>query len=117
MKAFEKQLKQALDNKAAALDAATLSRLHRARVQALETKPHWWQTQAALGIATASIIGVAVWVLLSSTFLDRNLPVQTVSNESVEAIEIMSLDDDLDLVEEMDFYVWLTEQPEPDTDA
>ncbi|WP_457666418.1 DUF3619 family protein [Thiolapillus sp.] len=116
MDSFEKQLKQALNQKAATLDAATLSRLHRARVQALETAPSWWKQPAVYAPVLASTAAVAAYVLLSTYYM-HNLIQTTVSSDPVEAMEIISLDVDLELVEELDFYDWLAQQEDREKDA
>ncbi|WP_294031622.1 hypothetical protein [Thiolapillus sp.] len=110
MQSFEENLKKSLDNKAASLDAATLSRLHRARVKALETSPPWWKQPAVYAPVLDSAAAVAGYLLLSTYYLDSNLIQTTVSSDPVEAMEIISLDIDLELVEDLDFYDWLAQQ-------
>ncbi|HEC06836.1 MAG TPA: DUF3619 family protein [Thiolapillus brandeum] len=117
MQSFEENLKKSLDNKAASLDAATLSRLHRARVKALETSPPWWKQPAVYAPVLGSAAAVAAYLLLSTYYLDSNLIQTTVSSDPVEAMEIISLDVDLELVEELDFYDWLAQQEDQEKDA
>jgi len=117
MDSFERQLKQALNQKADTLDAATLSRLHRARVQALETAPPWWKQPAVYAPVLASTAAIAAYVLLSTYYMGHNLIQTTVSSDPVEAMEIISLDVDLELVEELDFYDWLAQQEDREKDA
>jgi len=117
MSAFREKLRQALDDEAASLDAATLSRLHRARVRALRAKPLWWQNPVVLATATASMASIVAWLLL--TPIDTNLEQlpQSVGNDPDEVMEIMTLNVDLELMEDMDFYNWLDQQMDLETDA
>jgi hypothetical protein len=124
MNEFEKELKQALDDRAGELDAATLSRLHRARENALDTPVPWWRSLQARAGATvemggvlshhpapaAMILGIlALITLLILIPLFTSSP-GTGSSETLELMEILILDADLELVEDMDFYHWLEEQ-------
>ena len=117
MQSFDDKLKQALDDKTASLGAATLSRLHRARIQALETPTPWWRQPAAYAGATASIAVMMAYVLLSRPDADHG-PVQpAISSDAVEVLEIINLEVDLDLVEDLDFYRWLAQQQNQRKDA
>ncbi len=121
MNEFEKKLKDALEEKAAGLDASTLSRLRQAREQALDTPIPWWRSLHAgatvnlggvLGrhaAPAAALLGVLVLIsLLLLASLSNNSGIADTSD--LELLEIVSLDTDLELVEELDFYHWLEEQ-------
>ncbi|WP_456447187.1 DUF3619 family protein [Thiolapillus sp.] len=124
MDEFEKKLKQALDNKARGMDAATLSRLRRARETALDTPLPWWRSiQAHAGVSidlggvlshhpapAALALGVLVLVTLLMLFPMFTGSSGSTTPDTLELLEIISLDTDLDLVQEMDFYRWLEEQ-------
>ena len=124
MNEFEKNLKQALDDKAGKLDAATLSRLRRARESALDTPVPWWRSLSAHAGAVADLGGVlshrpapataalsilALITALVFMYMFMASP-GTGGSETLELMEILTLDADLELVEEMDFYHWLEEQ-------
>lgn len=130
---FEEKLKQALDEKADALDASTLSRLHRARMQALEATPPWWRRLAAYNSVTirleealtshpatvaAAVVAMALSVFLLLPYISGSNEFPGVaSTETLDVMEIMALDVDLELVEDMDFYHWLEGQLDKETGA
>lgn len=99
--------RSALDNQVDRLDATTLSRLTQARHRALAAAaegadarmPRWW----ALG-ATGAAAGAAL--LLWQLAGQDPLPVDSVLAE----FEVEELGEDLDLVEELEFYHWLEQQ-------
>lgn len=105
---IEQQLKDALDQRAAGLDGATLSRLRQARAQALEQPRHWWHgiawPQAGVVAALASVTLIAVLVMRQPA--PEMLPL----DPSAEALEVATLEHDLELIEDMAFYSWLETQ-------
>ncbi len=123
MNEFENNLKKALDEKTGALDAATLSRLRQAREKALDAPVPWWRALQARTFATVGPAGIishggrataalSILVLLSMLlfmYMFVSSP-GAESTETLEFLEILNLDADLELVEEMDFYHWLEEQ-------
>jgi hypothetical protein len=126
MDSLEEKLKQALDEKADALNASTLSRLHRARTQALEATPPWWRRLAASNsitirleevltshpttvTAAAVAMALSVFLLLPHITGSNKFP-NVASTETLDVMEIMELDVDLELVEDLDFYDWLEGQ-------
>jgi hypothetical protein len=101
----------ALDSKAAALDAATLSRLNQARHQAIATRHRdardnrWF----GLGAATAAVLAGVVAIGLLSP-----------GDGPADGIEFSSIDlltEDTELVEELDFFLWLDNAEPPADDA
>lgn len=130
---FEKQLTQVLDEKADGLDASTLSRLHRARVQALQATPPWWRrlvahnsisprlkdvvTSHPATLATATVaMALSVFLLLSHVIGSNDFPAIS-STDTLDVMEIMDLDVDLELVEDLDFYHWLEGQVDQESGA
>lgn len=106
--ALKERLTQILDAQADGLDAATLSRLNRARHRAL-TPPrgfravHW----AGLGaVATSVLVGFLWFGTLTS-------PPDQPGTSGFTEIDLLT--EDIELVEELDFYLWL-ELAEPGTD-
>jgi hypothetical protein len=103
------QIRTQLDASARDLDAHTLSRLNRARQQALAQIPsrtprHWhW-----LALASAASIALAVALLPNlRTPQPEALPVV---DASVEDFELLTSEENLALYSDMDFYAWLDTQ-------
>ncbi|HEV7491941.1 MAG TPA: DUF3619 family protein [Rhodanobacteraceae bacterium] len=100
-----------LDWSADNLDAATLSRLNRARQAALAQRrvvTRRWAWSAALAGAAVAVFGVAVG--LHHRF---DTPATNPAAASAPAgdIDFLTSDDDaLDLYENLDFYAWLEKQ-------
>lgn len=95
---FIEQVKQQLDQQAEQLDELTTARLRTARLQALDVahQPRkFWLP--AFGTATAAAIALAVVVWHS--------PAEWPG--AFEDMDIMASGEDLELIEEMDFYDWL----------
>lgn len=133
MSSFESKLKNALDEKAQALDAATLSRLHCARNKALESAPvgikqtitgtlsrvlPWWQN--SLSYSALSIGVVAVVIYTASFHWSSNVTAlieHSADADPTEVMELIELDADLELVEDLEFYNWLEQQQHMDTKA
>jgi len=102
--------KALLDDSAENLDAATLSRLNRARQAALATRrkgPSRWAWSAALAASAAAVFALAIG-LHQRGVVPPGAP--TAGLESGD-IDVMTSDDDLDLAENLDFYAWLEKQP------
>lgn len=106
---LQRKAVQALDERARDLDGATLSRLSQARAKAMAQHPsqkqRWLHTAwiGSAGIATAALVAVLLFQRLPPDGLEALDP-------SGEAIEIATLDVDLEVIEELDFYEWLSEQ-------
>ena len=105
---LQQQTRTALDQRVDALDAATLSRLTRARhraVAAAQARPrrHWlgWRIAGA----TAAVAGISLTVLLMG---DASSPLPDDGLMFSDA-ELIELDDDLELVAEPEFYDWLAD--------
>ncbi len=105
---IEDRVRRALDERAAGLDAATLSRLRQAREQALAggAGRGWWQRwPAGGGLRWASavaaglllVVGLVVWQQAGRQGLDG----------AVDDLEVLASSDDLKLYQDLDFYLWL----------
>ena len=110
---FERRTKRVFDDSVAALDAATRSRLTRARNRALEQsgrggrrrEASWWLLPAG-SIGAAALV---VWL----TVLQTPRPSETVQQSALGDLEILLGEEDLEMLdEEIEFYGWLEEQPE-----
>ncbi len=105
----QRQLTRALDERARDLDGATLSRLRQARTHAMAAHPsqrtRWLQPAwlGAAGLAAVALVAVLLHPQLPSDGLEAMDP-------AGEAIEIATLDVDLEVIEDLDFYEWLSEQ-------
>ena len=101
--AFNKQAKAGFDESVEQLDAATLSRLNRARHAALaeiqQPTRQWSRWLPASGVAAAVL--VAVIVMQNPAGLDEPLPA------AVADMEILLGEDSLEMLEDLEFYSWL----------
>jgi len=103
-----------LDQSTDALDAATLSRLHRARRAALAQRrgmSRRWALGAGVAAAAALMLGLGLGLHRSGQ-TDRPTPAMTETAVFQPAdIDVLTGDDDaLDLYENLDFYAWLDAQ-------
>ena len=115
------QAKQALDESARNLDAATLSRLNRARQRALEQarprRVRTWFVPAGLASACAVLLVAAlVWHRptgapppTADPFIAG--PAAPGGNGfSANDLELVSSDDGIEFYQDLDFYAWLDSQ-------
>lgn len=115
------QARQALDESAQNLDAATLSRLNRARQRALE-KAHpgarTWFLPAGLAGACAVLLVVAL-VWQRPTRVPSAGPDPFIAGPGTPAggngfsandLELVSSDDGIEFYQDLDFYAWLDSQ-------
>lgn len=108
---FERRAKAAFDESVAALDAQTRSHLTQARHAALsriEPEPaarKWrlWVPATGLAAAALAAVGVALFKLND----DKQLPAGTRHGASLEDMDLLAADDDMDIMEDLDFYSWL----------
>lgn len=97
--------KALFDDSVDRLDAATLSRLNRARHRALQevsaTRPQtqWLRWVPVTGVAAAAVVAVMV----------MNAPVTVETGESIMTtdFELLLEDDNLEMFEDLEFYSWL----------
>lgn len=106
-----RRARELLDQGTRELDAHTARRLQRARAAALRgeapsrtVRPPW--LMPAAGFAVAASLVVMVVMLLPGT-PERATP----QVASIEDIEILFAQDDLNLYEDLEFYAWLDEEP------
>ena len=97
--------KQQFDESVDALDAATLSRLNRGRQAALQearrSSPGWLQWMPATGLAAA--------VLLAVVMFGRPGDVDVIAVPASD-FEIVMSEEDIDMLEDLEFYSWLDTQ-------
>jgi ferric-dicitrate binding protein FerR (iron transport regulator) len=104
-----------LDESAQAIDAASLSRLNRARQAALaQRRPRrraaWWLPAAGLACSGALLLAIVVWAPLRSTH-----PVDAAPGTSAAATlpaegDAISGDDSIEFYQDLEFYAWLDAQ-------
>ena len=101
--AFEKRAKQLFDDSVDGLDAATLSRLNQARHAAIEASPRRWPPLVRWapvgGLATAA--AVALLLFQSPAVIEPPVDASTVD------MEILLSEDNLDMLEDLEFYEWI----------
>ena len=105
--AFVRQVKTMLDDGNAQLDARVRSRLRQARRSALsqaEPRPALWLKQwvPAAGLAAAAVLAVLLW--------PQAAPVQR--DDMPNDLEIVLAEENLDLLENLDFYEWVDAESE-----
>jgi negative regulator of sigma E activity len=101
--AFVRRVKAALDEGNEHLDARVRSRLRQARHAALaqvQPRPAFWVRQwvPAAGLAAAAVLAVLVW---------PQAPSVQPQDEALSDLEIVLAEENLDLLEDLDFYEWV----------
>jgi hypothetical protein len=125
LSAFERQARDAFEDSAAHLDAATLSRLNQSRQRALEAagrrapvRQRWLTWAPAGAIAAAALVAVLVLRTPSApdavvTKTTQNPSALTTTGTSPDAaldpLTVVAAGDDLELAAEadLDFYAWV----------
>lgn len=112
-KNFELRTREVFDAEVAGLDAATRSKLNRARQRALAEldRPAISLLRSPLPQAAATIAVAAIGGLL---FMRSGVVPEeaTVNLTEASVIEILIAEDDIEFLEEIEFYAWLEAQPE-----
>jgi hypothetical protein len=107
-----------LDESTQALDAATRSRLNRARQAALaQRRSRWrgvgWLPAAGLACSGALLLGLAVWTTLRAPH--DAMPVAPVAALPVAAAaDALASDDSLEFYQDLEFYAWLDAEQDGD---
>jgi len=112
------QARQLLDESAEGLDAATLSRLNRARQAALAARarrsPRPWLLPAGLAGACAMLLAVAIWRphhAAPSAADPGGHPAIAAGEANVAgATDTVVGDDSVEFYQDLDFYAWLDAQ-------
>jgi Protein of unknown function (DUF3619) len=117
---FEREMARMLRQGAEELDAATLSRLNRARQKALEEydrqrqRPAWLPSASWEPFAGATVVGVlavALWLgRAPDTTPQQNVAMPAVGSGRIEGavdLEVVLADDNLEMIEDLEFYDWL----------
>jgi len=110
---FEERTKRLFDESVAALDGETRSKLTQARYRALEELKPRRQTlwsRALVPVGAAAVVATLTVMLWQGQILsvdDGNFDVAAVTD-----LEILLSEEELDMIEELEFYAWLEEQVE-----
>ena len=110
---FEERTKLLFDESVAALDGETRSKLTQARYRALEEladrrQPVWSRSWLPAGAAAAvAVLGLMLWQGQVGPVDEGSFDVAAVTD-----LEILLGEEELDMVEELEFYAWLDEQAE-----
>jgi len=102
-----REIRRHLDAESVALDGATCSQLTQARcaaVDAAKRSRYHWLPRLLASTATAAVLGLAVMVGVH--FHARNSMPASVPME----LNVVADAQDMELVEDLDFYVWLEEE-------
>jgi hypothetical protein len=110
--ALERRAKALFDEGVDGLDARTRSRLTQARHAAVaalaqQREPfmrRWWLPTA--GLATAALVALMV-------IIPANEQQFAAASLAVEDIDILSGAENIELLEDMEFYAWLESEPDP----
>jgi hypothetical protein len=99
-----------LEDSAQSLDAATVSRLNRARQAALarhRSRRHlvWWLPAAGLAFSCALLLAVAFWPQDGNAPAGAALPVVAAAGD--DAADAIAADDNIDFYQDLEFYAWL----------
>ena len=105
----EKRAKELLDESIEHLDGRTLSRLTRARHAALDEVERsrraplgrWWMP--ATGVAMAAVLAIMV----GHGLRDTTAPALASESNLLDDFEIVADADNLDMLEDVEFYSWL----------
>jgi len=115
---IEQRTRQLFDEGVASLDAHTLSRLNQARHKALDiarkdrvVMPRWLMRAGSVA-AIALVAAVSFQYMHASQHSELNASVN-----AMEDMEIIASSEELDLLQDVDFYDWLDAADTPDSEA
>ncbi|MBT8442251.1 MAG: DUF3619 family protein [Gammaproteobacteria bacterium] len=109
---FARQAGRRLRQSADELDAATLSRLNRARQSALDEMPRargngfgWW---VPAGV-TALVAMIAIGVWQAGGPIEGSPEIVPLTADEVADFDMLLDDGDLEMLEDLEFFAWLSE--------
>lgn len=114
----EREAARLLRERAEQLDAATLSRLNRARQVALaglDARPSRavWGWSSAAGVAAVAALAVALWAGRAPSPVPH-APGAAATTDAATDLELILAEEQLELIEDLEFYEWLgTTVPAP----
>ena len=110
---FEERTKLLFDRSVAALDGQTRSKLTQARYRALDelaerARPAWSRSWLPAGAAAAvALLSLMLWQGQMAPLTEGGFDVTAVAD-----LDILLGEEELDMIEELEFYAWLEEQVE-----
>ena len=110
---FEERTKLLFERSVAALDGRTCSKLTQARYRALDelaerARPAWSRSWLPAGAAAAvALLSLMLWQGQMEPLTEGGFDVTAVAD-----LEILLSQEELDMLEELEFYAWLEEQVE-----
>jgi len=115
---WAESVRRELDGHADALDAATRSRLNRARQSALMegARPRWsWSARPLrVWLPAGAAAALALALAFHPTMLERGGQEPAVSAGAPDDLELIQEAESLELYEDQEFYAWLDEsEPSP----
>lgn len=109
-------LTEALDQQSEALDAATLSQLRQARARALEEMDKKRPVRPTL-VWAGGLVSACAMVLAVVLVWPNNQDFSPVLTQEFADIDLLMEEDNMELYEELDFYIWLQAQEPPSDEA
>lgn len=108
------RLRTQLDEDARDLDAATASRLNRARQQALDAglrkrRPRWIWLPFSLATAAAALLALTLTLRTSEPLLPPPV-LAAPSASAADDFELLAGSEELEMIENLEFYAWLEQQ-------
>ncbi|MGD9841959.1 MAG: hypothetical protein AB7F79_02375 [Steroidobacteraceae bacterium] len=120
-KALEQRSRALFNEQVANLDGHTRSRLNQARQAALAAARGDSREEGKLAsmrwlvptgsVAVLALVGMVSWQLLRPVDVATTSEPQLVAVSTVDDLEIMTANTELELLQNMDFYVWLDSRP------
>lgn len=103
------QVRRALDDSVDNLDEVTRARLQAARKRAVENagRRTEWLTWLRTGPSVALPVGAVAMVLVAIVSFQVLRPPSTITATDAEVLEMLATVDDLDVLQDMEFYEWL----------
>ena len=108
---FEARAARRLRASADSLDAATRSRLNRARQAALaelEPAPQRQRLWTAVAAASVAALAVGLWRAQSP----RRAPGLPADDDAAIEFELLLAEETMEMFEDLEFYLWLAESPD-----
>ncbi|MEM9530464.1 MAG: DUF3619 family protein [Pseudomonadota bacterium] len=103
---IEQGARQILDEQINTLDAQTLSRLNRARQTALDEARH---APRARWLPAGLLAGGAALAITFGVGLNSGPPTTPLLNEAAPELALITSDESLDMLSDLEFYLWLDE--------
>lgn len=116
--ALEQRARQLFDEGVGSLDARTLSRLNQARHKALDVARKDGVVMPRWLVPAGSVAAMALAAVITVHYM-RVAPHGEINNSvnAMEDMDIIASNEELDLLQDVDFYEWLDAADTPDSEA